>query len=699
MHCKVKNSIKIRYKTVRLIVTALLLFAFHTASADIPAVVDTIIACDSVTTKFSDNKTAIVARMFDFSKAVNGSGQEQMSDIYVKWLIHTEKRNSIMKLIPTLYVISKEYPDYIREYYGTVWFNENTAKDAVSRALKSTIPVKDKTLPPVLEMYTPDLYSKTLFRNSVLSPFNRTNRKYYRYKITEKNDSTTHIIFKPRVRNTQFVRGEAVTDRATGRILSTNFVGEYDMFKFNISMTMNDTIPILPKKSRLGVYFNFMGNKLHASISCLFSKPRDFPDDTELKYSLDSLRPYPLLPEEEAIYERYDSVQLAKKNNPKDKLETKVYKKAWNTAQQALMNSFRADLGPEDNISLKFSPLLNPSYLNYSHNKGVSYRYDILGKYSFTDNSDIHTKIRLGYMFTKHHFYFDAPFTYTFDAARNGTLSFTVGSGNRITNSSVRDMLIKMNPDSVRFKDMDLKYYNDNYFKLSATYDITNWFSAEVSATYHRRSPVHKEEFEEVGQPTVYKTFAPSFELTFKPIKNGPVLTFDYERGIKGVMKSGIEYEKLEGDLSWVKNFSKVSSLSMRFGAGVYTDKSRDIYFLDYTNFRENNLPGGWNDDWSGEFQLLNPGWYNVSKFYYRSNMTYEQPMIISYIIPFFNRIIETERIYVNFLLTDRIHPYIEYGYAFKNRFFSLGTYLSTREFKYESVGFRFSFEIFSRWR
>lgn len=688
------------FKAWKLLLAAFFSLISLTAYAEAPIVVDTILACDTVKAKFTDSKSDIIRKIMAFSSSVNGRTQEQRSDVYVKWLIHTENRNSIMRLIPTLYVISKENPDYIKEYYGTVWFNDVTAKKEVRRAVKSTIPIKDEAMPPVIEMYTPDIYSKTIFKSNVLSPFNMTNKKYYRYKITEKTDSTARVIFKPKVTNAQFVKGEAVTDRNTGRILRANFVGEYDLFSFNIRMTMNDSIPLLPVNSQILVNFSFMGNRLNAKISCLFFKPNDFQQEPNVEYSLDDLRPCPLSDAEKAIYARYDSLQNVKPARMKDKIENKIYKKAWNTAQQALVNSFTTDLGAKDNLSVKFSPLLNPSYLNYSHSKGLSYRYDIRGKYLIDDNSDFHFLVRMGYMFSKKQFFFDAPFSYAFDVARHGTIGFTVGNGNRITNSSVREMLIKINPDSVRFKNMDLKYYTDNYYKLNATYDITDWVSAEVCATYHRRSPVDKKEFEEAGQPTVYKTFAPSLELTFKPFKEkGPVLTLDYERGIKGVMKSGIEYEKFEGDMSWIKNFSNVSSLSMRVGGGLYTDKSQDIYFLDYSNFRENNLPGGWNDDWSGEFQLLNPAWYNVSKYYYRSNLTYEQPMMISYMIPFFSKMIEKERFYVNFLLTDRIHPYAEYGYAFTNRLFSLGIYLSTKNWKYQALGFRFSVELFGRWK
>lgn len=66
----------------------------------------------------------------------------------------------------------------------------------------------------------------------------------------------------------------------------------------------------------------------------------------------------------------------------------------------------------------------------------------------------------------------------------------------------------------------------------------------------------------------------------------------------------------------------------MRLGTGFYTNKDRDAYFLNYEKFRENNLPGGWNDDTNGEFELLRGDTYNMSEYYVRANLTYESPLL-----------------------------------------------------------------------
>lgn len=43
--------------------------------------------------------------------------------------------------------------------------------------------------------------------------------------------------------------------------------------------------------------------------------------------------------------------------------------------------------------------------------------------------------------------------------------------------------------------------------------------------------------------------------------------------------------------------------------------------------------------------------------------------------IPYVGRFMEIERIYINTLFVEHLHPYVEYGYGFTNRFFSMGIF------------------------
>jgi len=107
--------------------------------------------------------------------------------------------------------------------------------------------------------------------------------------------------------------------------------------------------------------------------------------------------------------------------------------------------------------------------------------------------------------------------------------------------------------------------------------------------------------------PLQYISVAPLFELQWRPTGwYGPYVVLDYERGIKHFLKGDIDYERWELDAQWKLKLQQLKTLQMRMGVGCYTLQDGHTFFLDYSNFRENHVPGGWNDDWSGEFELLN---------------------------------------------------------------------------------------------
>ena len=187
--------------------------------------------------------------------------------------------------------------------------------------------------------------------------------------------------------------------------------------------------------------------------------------------------------------------------------------------------------------------------------------------------------------------------------------------------------------------------------------------------------------------------------LTYRPWGNsGPVVALDYERGIRGFLGSDMEYERFEFDGQYNRRLSGLSSLQMRAGTGFYTHRGQGSYFLDYTNFRENNIPGGWNDEWACSFELLSRGWYNASKYYVRANVAYESPLLMLAWLPIAGRLIEKERIYVNALSVSRLHPYIEYGYGFTTRALSVGAFLAQKNWRIDGFTVRVGLELFRHW-
>lgn len=66
--------------------------------------------------------------------------------------------------------------------------------------------------------------------------------------------------------------------------------------------------------------------------------------------------------------------------------------------------------------------------------------------------------------------------------------------------------------------------------------------------------------------------------------------------------------------------------------------------------------------------------------------------------IPLIGRFIERERVYVNALCVEKLHPYAEWGYGFTTRLFSTAMFVAFNQKKFEGFGVKFGFELFRNW-
>ena len=241
--------------------------------------------------------------------------------------------------------------------------------------------------------------------------------------------------------------------------------------------------------------------------------------------------------------------------------------------------------------------------------------------------------------------------------------------------------------------------FTDSYFRLTNHWMFSPKWGFEAGIVAHHRRAIHPEFYESYGYPSKYRSVAPAFGLIWRPWgPKGVSVTADYERSIKGFMGSNIPYERIEADAKGIFYASRRKLYSARLGAGFYTMRGSHWYFIDYSNFNDNYIPGGWNDDWSGSFELLPSEWYNSSEYYVRSNFTYENPMIFAAWVPLVGRFVEAERFYVNALLVEKLHPYTEWGYGFSTRLFSIGVFAGFKNAQFYGVGCKFDFELFRNW-
>lgn len=651
----------------------------------------------------SASDSLLLQRVLSYRQYVPVTEDTIKTNIYIRYYIKTERRNFTLMAIPSMFYISRGRREYAGETYTGVTMADNKITSAIQHVNTGTIPRHRDAMETIEKYLMPDVYGVTMFDNQVLSPFNRNNMRLYRYSITTLTDNRTEITFAPKRRNTQLISGSAVIDSGTGRIIRIKFHGEYDMLDFNVDATMgkNGMMSLMPKTCDIDAKFHFIGNKLRASYHAVYDNLIVLPDSIVNSHDrklMAEIRPEPLPSYIREVYAEHDSLR-AKADTTRVKKEESVWKRVlWDSFGDYVINRTKGNFGANRQGAFRISPILNPLYLSYSGRRGVTYKLKLNGSYRFSMNSDISAAFNAGYSFKQEQLYFKIPIKYNFNKKRNGFIGVEIGNGNRITNSDIVEQVKNESLDSIDWDKMNLDYFKDLYIKFACNYDFSSKWSIQPGLVFHRRSAVDKAGFEMAGRPTSYYSLAPSLQIQYRPTGwNGPIITADYERGIRAG-KADMDYERFELDVSWKKTYHSLRSLSLRFGNGFYTSKSRNSYFLDYTNFRDENIPGGWNDDWACEFQMLDNNWYNVSEYYVRTNVTYESPLMILSRIPYVGRLMEMERIYMNVLFVEHLHPYIEYGYGFTNRFFSMGVFMATRNQHFDGFGCRFGFELFRDW-
>jgi len=644
-----------------------------------------------------------MARVFNYQRNFTSDLNGFSSNVYLKHHYKTLKRNFTLWLVPSMYSIARGRREFVSESYNRVDFFGLNDYETRNHAFYTTIPRNRRALPTLTEFIIPNIYAVTLFNDHILSPFCEENRSYYRYSTKFVGGVMTLLNFKPRfVSNTQLIKGAALVDTSTGRIVDVSFVGEFDMIAFHVKATMGEeeARSLVPLRSKLDFDFKFMGNHIVSHVETAFDCPITLPDSLSVRGNrqlVDSIRPYPLSEEEQAVYAKNDEAQKP----DTVKTDTIRRKPRFNLVKALALDEIGENLvssltARSENAYVRLSPILNPEYISYSQRKGVSYKMRLRGRWDLNEHKSISMNARFGYNFKRKKFYFNLPLRYTYDPIKDCYLELEYGSGNRIANSTVLDEIKREQGDLDELDGKNLDEFDDNRLQLTNNVTINPWIRLETGFVYHHRKSVNADLMRHFGKPTEYRSLAPMIGVKFQPWAKAPLFSIDYERGIKS-RHTDLDYERWEADASISRNLTRMQSINMRVGGGVYSRKINS-YFMDYSNFRDENLPGGWNDDWTGNFQLLSSRLYNESMYYIRGNISYESPLLVASMIPFVGRFIERERVYLSSLLISDHRPYSELGYSFTTRYVSLAAFCSFSGFVYQEAGVKFAFELFRRW-
>lgn len=643
----------------------------------------------------------ILNRIYEFKDAHSKRPDSVKDNIYMKIRFNVERRNPTLWLIPSMYVMAKDARSYIRESYTNVTYSDEHQVKVNRQLLSGTISNNRMAMPVLLDMMTPNVYDEALYEGRILSPFYKYNRRFYKYQQSRQSDGTTRLDFKPKLYNTQLLNGYAIVDSDNGHIIRTVLNGEYGMISFRTEIRQSSEEWPLPTpiKCTTAATFKFLGNRISAIMSSDFNCP-PLPDSIKSLSSrevMDSVRPFPLHEADKQVYTMYDEANRRDTTDVNDTIpkRTNILKKIfWDTIGETLVTPIESE---SEKVYFSISPIINPLYVSYSNSNGLSYKMELGFQYIFSPNRYLTFDPQLGYNFKIRQFYFSTPLRIVYNPKRNGYAEVVFANGNRIGNGSIQNAIEELNHDTIHFQDDGLTKFNDTYLRVFNNIMTLERVDIEAGFVYHDRQAVNKDVMRKYDLPTYYRTIAPMIGFNLQPWKKGPLFCIDWERSFSGFLKSNIKYERWEFDAQWKHRIPGLRLLNMRAGAGFYSQKDEN-YFLDYENFRKTNLPGGWEDNWSGDFQLLDDDAFNESSYYIRANVSYESPLLIGTWIPYLGKYLEKERFYINAVQIQKSRPYFEIGYGFTNRYISAGAFASFSGIQFQNIGFKFDFELFRRW-
>lgn len=701
---------------------------------------------------------SILQNIFEFSPFYSKIVDEYKADVYIKGRVRVHKSNKLVKYIPSMFRLEKGVNDYLIESLSEMHYTAPDIYNRKVKAMSSTFPRNRGELTDLTDFLNMNIYSSSIMSDKLLSPLDEESSKFYTYLLDSIADVGGSRKYKitviPKFKGTQLVNGYIWVSDEVWTIREVYFEGKFDMIEFKLRNIMGEegNEEFLPVHLNLDINFRFMGNHLAMKAEAWVkydmvnfyqggerrkSQKKHSHDLTEF-YELTSdstsvitdyekfkeLRPIPLTDDEEFLYLKHrirngkiDWIFEEQTNKPEPKKST-VF---WGQLGDMLISSYNVNLAGLG--SVRCSPLINPVMLDYSHTHGISYRQRFKFNKLFPNDRLLRIVPQVGYNFTKKELYVKGDMEFQYWPEKRGGLEVGAGNGNRIYSSVVLDKLQSLPDSSFNFKNMELDYFKDIYLNVFHNLEPVNGLFIKAGVSMHWRYLMDKSKLmlndfiQQAGGGILsnmdiradYNSFAPRLRIEWTPgmyyYMNGrrkmnvgssfPTFILDYERGFKGIFNSNDEHERVEFDVQQKIKLNQIRTLSYRAGFGMFT-RMDNIYFVDFVNFKRSNIPEGWNDEIGGTFQLLDRQWYNSSRQYWRGHVAYESPFIL---LRPFNRwlgMIQQERLYGGILFMPHLNPYVELGYGIGTHIFDAGVFVSSINGKFDTVGFKFTFELFN---
>ena len=680
--------------------------------------------------------------------------EEYDAEIYMRMYVETLKKNFFYRythLIPNFVLHTRNGNEGLFEVISDLKFNYPNNYTADIKQLSCTFNQKnlEEMLPSSLVHL--NVYNEMSSNERFFMPLREESKKYYRYELkrTFIQDGVTFytISFTPIYKSPKLLEGTFVLEKDTWRVMQFVCEGVDLASEFSIELYMGNTASteMLPVNAVIHQKFSYLGNIV--TNRCLVNinyrliqlnekrkKKQNLNISNFYKVRLDSVplindaaywdreRKIPLQAKEQDVIDEYHLQQL-KKNERELNKDTLNNNK--NNAVEWAKTMVRNSRYKYKNTSISYSGALNPFLLGYSSFDGLTYRQKVGVNYELKRQSSVEMNAFVGYMFKRKELFTNFTTTWNYNPTHLGNLSLSVGNGNKTYSSKyLEEVQDSLKNSGLNLEEMDFEYYNDYYFRLHNTVEVTNGFTVGTGIDFHiRKAANNKLDDLEISQSIsklnndanevtrIYdkqKIFAPSITLTWTPeqyyrferrqkiyVRSPyPTIKLSYSKGIRGVLGSTSGYNRVELDLSQNIQLNLMKSLHYHVGMGFFSNQKSE-YFTDFAFFSKRNFPDTWDDGIGGVFNLLDRRFYNASDTYVQNHLMYESPFLILNLVPAISKGVVTERLYLSHLYNPYIRSYTELGYGIGNSFFNAAVFGSFHKLKFHEIGFKVSLNIF----
>ncbi|MDR2628251.1 MAG: DUF5686 family protein [Dysgonamonadaceae bacterium] len=670
---------------------------------------------------------------------------------YIKGTTEVLKKNILLRYAPNIFTFDKRGRETILEALVDVHFKAPNYYTQNITAITGTRTNPGDIYERLLQFMNINVYNTVSFNNEIMMPFAPEASDNYRYFYEGAIDSLNLVFHKlriePKSESPKLISALVYILDGYWSIAALEAKGQSGFANFKLKMNMGTSMDefLLPKQIEVFMEMKILGNhvinrytsiydytsivkywntggvkKPAYDISDYFNTRTDSVPIIKDSVFWDKNRPLPLTETDRYIYRQeksaMDSMAFNKLHSPSLKDES------WRFTRMMInpMN-FRYR-----ETNFRYSGFLNPLKVGYSATDGFSYSQQLKLESSLGSGRSIGFYPDAGYVFGRKELFFRLPFEWTYAPERLGTFNFAVGNGNQGLN--IRDILEvneHLKDSAFKFEDYNLAYYKHYYTEIKNRVEVSNGLLLDLMMTYHYRIPVidgsqtyKKDDGSEQHLPDTdvdgldmnesYRSFVPYIALTWTPklyyrmdrqrkhyVGSGwPTFSVKYARGIKHILRSDSDFERIEMDVQQRIRLKKSTSFHYYAGAGAFTG-TKSQNFVDFHNFARRNFPESWDDKTGGVFHLLNDYWYYASNTYLQGHIMYESPFIFLRFIKKISRYVISERLYTGQLCLPGILPsYTELGYGIGNVLFNAGVFVNMQGLEFQKIGFKFAFEL-----